>query len=185
MCLQYINLEAKRKTSEDNHNKINQQNIIIVQTLSDVKTKWIFDCLYISSVWIQLWILNNLGTTIQNPWQLQYSLTFKHYRQWMCMVFPQTLNQKHDLLWKPWHQEQQSPTKTEFRISSPTPKFVTVANHPLGSNAVTENKKQRTHEKEQERREEQERDMCHLVGRKLHMAQTCDAFFLLYFRFEF
>ena len=62
----------------------------------------------------------NLGTTNQNPWQSQYSITFKHYRQWMCVVFPQTLNQKHDLLWKSWHQEQQSPTKKEFRISSPT-----------------------------------------------------------------
>jgi hypothetical protein len=50
MCLQYINLEARRKTGEDNHNKLNQHNIIIVPTLSDVKTKWIFDCLYISSV---------------------------------------------------------------------------------------------------------------------------------------
>lgn len=40
----------------------------------------------------------NLGTTNQNPWQLQYSITFKHYRQWMCVVFPQTLNQK---VWSP------------------------------------------------------------------------------------
>jgi len=38
MCLQYSNLEARRKTGEYNHNKINQHNIIIVPTISDVKT---------------------------------------------------------------------------------------------------------------------------------------------------
>jgi len=30
-------LEARWKTGEDNHNKINQHNIIIVPTISDVK----------------------------------------------------------------------------------------------------------------------------------------------------
>jgi hypothetical protein len=44
MCVQYSNVEARRKTGEDNYNKINQHNIIIVSTISDVKAKWIFDC---------------------------------------------------------------------------------------------------------------------------------------------
>jgi hypothetical protein len=50
MCMQYSKLKARRKTGEENHNKINQHNIITVSTVSDVRTKQIFDCLYISSV---------------------------------------------------------------------------------------------------------------------------------------
>ena len=33
ICLQYIHLEARRITGEDNHNKINECNIIIVPTI--------------------------------------------------------------------------------------------------------------------------------------------------------
>jgi len=62
---------------------------------------------------------------------------------------------------------------------------VTPADNPPGSKPVTGNKRQRAQENKQERREQQERDMCHLVGRKLHMAQTYDEFFLLYFHFVF
>lgn len=48
---------------------------------------------------------------------------------------------------------------------------MTLADHPPGLKPVTGNKEQRTQEKGKEKREEQEQDMCHLVGRKLHMAQ--------------
>lgn len=37
MCVQYGNVEARRKTGEDNCNKVNQHNIIIVPTISEVK----------------------------------------------------------------------------------------------------------------------------------------------------
>lgn len=67
MGLQYINLEARRKTGEDNHNEINQHNIIIVPTLSDVKTKWIFDCFLYQLSMNSTMTTYNLGTTKQNP----------------------------------------------------------------------------------------------------------------------